>query len=87
VTDKEELNVTGMRVWAGIWTGGVIGLFFHRVHSWLLTITLNEQRLDLGSVVWQLDVAAPHLGHFVFNFWDEKFSVWIGQWRQVACPP
>ena len=25
VTDEEELNVTGMRVGAGIWTGRVIG--------------------------------------------------------------
>jgi hypothetical protein len=28
VTDKEELNVPGVRVWVGIWAGGVIGPFF-----------------------------------------------------------
>ena len=38
-------------------------------------------------MVWQQDGAAPHLGNIVFNLWDEKFPVWIGQCRQVECPP
>jgi len=47
----------------------------------------TKQRLDLGSVVWQQDETAPHLVHIVFNFWDEKFLVWIGHCRQVELPP
>ena len=47
----------------------------------------TEQRLDLGSVVWQQDEAAPHLGHIVFSFWNEKFPVWFDYCRQVELPP
>jgi hypothetical protein len=46
-----------------------------------------EQRLDLGSVVWQQDEAAPHLMHIVFNLGDEKFPVWIGRCRQAELSP
>ena len=84
-------------MWVGIWAGGVIGPFFssnvlltangHVALSQNNLMSETEQRLDRGSVVWQQDEATPHLVHIVFNFWDEKIPVWIGQCRQVECPP
>jgi hypothetical protein len=68
---QEELNVPGLTVWAGIWSGGIVGPYFfdstvtresylEMLHEVVLPELENSPLYDNTEIIWQQDSAPPH---------------------------
>ena len=86
----QEMNVPGISVWCGIWSGGLIGpFFFHNTvtaHSYLEMLHKEivpaiEDQMNTAETFFMHDGAPTHYAKSVRQFLDETFpNQWIG-WR------
>jgi hypothetical protein len=87
---QEELNVPGLTVWAGIWSGGIVGPYFfygtvsggsypEMLHEVVLTELYNCPLYDNTEIIWQQDGAPPHYSLRVREFLNNSFLVWFGR--------
>jgi hypothetical protein len=85
----QEMNVPGVIVWAGIWSGGIIGPFFFRdtvtAQSYLEKLNDEivptiESRMNLEEIFYMHDGAPAHYAQSVRHFLHETFlDRWIGR--------
>jgi transposase len=97
VTIEKEVNSPGVMVWAGIWSGGIIGPFFFEGHvdgSSYLALLTDQFWPEMGHTVegqhlWYMQDGAPaHWAKPVRSWLDEKFpNRWIGRGGEIAWPP
>lgn len=95
---QEELNVPGITVWAGIWSGGIVGPYFFndtvRGDSYLemLQDTVfpelqNNPLYENTNLIWQQDGAPPHYSLLVRECLNSNFDEWIGRRGTIDWPP
>jgi hypothetical protein len=94
---EKEVNSPGVMVWAGIWSGGIVGPFFlegHVTGSSYLAMLTDQFWPELGHTVeeqhlWYMQDGAPaHWAKPVRSWLDEKFpNRWIGRGGEIAWPP
>jgi hypothetical protein len=96
---SHELNVPGVTVWAGIWSGGVIGPYFYdgtvnaenyleMLHEVFLELENSPtfEQLRRRSIIWQQDGAPPHYGLNVRACLNDNFDEWIGRRGTIEWP-
>jgi transposase len=78
----QEMNSPGITVWARIWVGGVIGLFFFdgnvTADSYLEMLQKDivpaiENEMDLEEIIYMHDGAPAHFAQSVRHFLDKTF--------------
>ncbi|XP_046685554.1 uncharacterized protein LOC124371263 [Homalodisca vitripennis] len=99
---ETELNAPGVSVWAGIFSGGLIGPYFfngpvnaehYREMLYEVLIALENNPLFENvqpvkdRLIWQQDGAPPHYGVIVRDFLNENFNKWIGRRGTIEWPP
>lgn len=92
----EEMNAPGVIVWAGIWSGGIIGPFFFRdtvtADSYLEKLNKEivpaiESQMNLRKIFYMHDGASAHYAKSVRDFLDDKFrNRWIGRRGPIEWP-
>lgn len=94
---EAPVNAPKVMVWAGIWSGGIIGPFFfdttvtgdsylEMLNEFLLP-NLNEHP-RFGSLMFMQDGAPPHFARKVREWLDEHFpDRWIGRRGPIEWPP
>ena len=95
VTIEGQLNLLGIKVWAGLLCKGVLeSIFFHTAvtHDLYLNMlrdnVLPQLQRQHDNDFFQQDGAPPHYAIIVHKFLDEQLpSRWIGQRGPVEWPP
>lgn len=92
----EEMNAPGVTVWAGIWSGGIIGPFFFRdtvtADSYLEKLNKEivpaiEFQTNSNRMFYMHDGAPAHYAQVVRAFLDRKFpNRWIGRRGPIDWP-
>ena len=92
----QEMNVPGIVVWAGIWSGGLIGPFFFRDtvtgRSYLemldeKIVPAIEYQMNLEEIFYMHDGAPAHYHQSVRRFLDKTFpDRWIGRRGPIEWP-
>lgn len=88
ITIDEELNLADVMVWAGIWSGRIVGPYFfegtvtaEKYLEMLQDVVLPELENNPlhanVSFIWQQDGAPPHYGVDVRHFLTDTFYEWI----------
>ncbi len=90
------MNAPGVIVWAGIWSGGIIGAFFFHdtltAESYLEKLNDEivpaiENRMNLEEIFYMHDGAPPHYAQSVRQFLHETFpDRWIGRRGPIDWP-
>ncbi len=93
---SQEMNASGVIVWAGIWSGGIIGPFFFHdtvtAESYLEKLNDEivptiENRMNLEEIFYMHDGAPPHYAQSVRQFLHETFpDRWIGRRGPIDWP-
>jgi hypothetical protein len=93
---SQEMNAPGVIVWAGIWSGGIIGPFFFHdtvtAESYLeklndKIVPAIENRMNLEEIFDMHDGAPPHYAQSVRKFLHETFpDRWIGLRGRIDWP-
>jgi hypothetical protein len=94
----EELNVPSLTVWAGIWSGDIVGpyffdgtvtgeSYFEMLREVVLPELDNSSLYDNNEIIWQQDRAPPHYSLRFREFYKTRFPEWIGRRVTVDCPP
>lgn len=95
VTIEKDFRSPGINVWAGIWSGGIIGPFFIDVNiTGDVYLTLLEEKIMPAlllhcppDVILQQDGAPPHYAVQVRQFLDNHFhQSWIGRRGPIEWP-
>ncbi|CAF0839836.1 unnamed protein product [Rotaria sp. Silwood1] len=90
------MNAPGVTVWAGIWSGGIIGPFFFRdtvtAESYLEKlrdeiVPAIKSRMNLEEIFYMHDGAPAHYAQSVRYFLHETFpDRWIGRRGPIEWP-
>ncbi|CAF2800673.1 unnamed protein product [Rotaria sp. Silwood2] len=93
---SQVMNAPGVIVWAGIWSGGIIGPFFFHdtvtAESYLEKLNDEifpaiENRMNLEETFYMHDGAPPHYAQPVRQFLHETFpDRWIGRRGPIDWP-
>jgi hypothetical protein len=95
---QEELNVPSLTVWAGIWSGGIVGPYFfdgtvagesylEMLREFVFPELENSQLYDNNEIIWQQDGASPYYSLRVREFLNNSFLEWVGRRGTVDAPP
>jgi transposase len=92
----KEINAPGITVWAGIWSGGLIGPFFFHdsvtANSYLEMLKKEiipsiKSRMNLQEMFYMHDGAPSHYAQPVRHFLDKTFrNRWIGRRGAIEWP-
>ena len=85
-------------VWMGVWSGGLLGPFFHEgtvngddyldmLRDWLLPQLKEIEDFQNGCLIFQQDGAPPHWKRDVREWLDENFpGSWVGRGGPIHWP-
>ncbi|CAF3393782.1 unnamed protein product [Rotaria socialis] len=96
VVITEEMNALRITVWAGIWSGGIIGPFFFygnvTADNYLDMLEENivpaiEKEMNLDETFYMHDGAPAHYARSVRQFLEDTFpDRWIGRRGWIEWP-
>lgn len=95
---EQELNVPGVNVWAGVWSGGIVGPYFFNgtvtgasylemLQDVVLPELQNNPLFENTNFIWQQDGAPPHYSLVVRECISSNFDEWIGRRGTTDWPP